>query len=169
MTWLWRWLKRAASLPLALLILFEEWGWEPLQRAAAALARHLRLARLEAWIARLPPWGALAVFVLPSLALLPVKLAALALIAQGHAMLGVGVIVVAKLAGTAVLARLFTLTRSSLMQLAWFASLYTRWTTWKEALLAQVRASWAWRAGRVLKRNWRRALRRWFAGDDEAR
>jgi hypothetical protein len=32
------------------------------------------------------------------------------------------------------------------MQLAWFARLHARWTAWKEALIARVRASAAWSA-----------------------
>ena len=73
---------------------------------------------------------------------------------------GAVVIVTAKIAGTAVVARLFTLTRPALMRLAWFASLYGRWTRWKEGLLARVRASKPWRVARVLRQ---RALRRWRA------
>jgi hypothetical protein len=38
------------------------------------------------------------------------------------------------------------LTQPALMQLPWFASLYVRWTVWKDALIARVRASAAWRA-----------------------
>lgn len=56
------------SWALALVILFEEWGWEPLARALAAL-----------------------------------------------------------------------------MRLEWFARLYGRWSAWKNALIARVRASAAWR------------------------
>jgi hypothetical protein len=44
------------------------------------------------------------------------------------------------------------------MQLAWFARLYGRWHLWKESMLAQVRTSWPWRLGRVLKH---RAKHRW--------
>jgi hypothetical protein len=153
-----RMLARLASWPLALLILFEEWGWQPLQRALARLAERLHLQWLGEKIRALPPYAALALFLLPSVALLPVKLLALWLIGRGHVMLGAGVIVAAKIAGTAVVARLFTLTQPALMQLPWFASLYGRWTRWKDALLAQVRASWPWRWGRVLKR---RSVRRW--------
>lgn len=149
---------------LALLILFEEWGWEPLQRVLARLGRLPVLRQLEALIGRLPPKLALLAFVLPSLLLLPVKLLALWLVAHGQKLLGLGVIVLAKIAGTAVVARLFVLTKPALMQLGWFAALYTRWTTWKEALLARVRASWAWRAGRAFKRQLRRRWSRWKAG-----
>jgi len=161
MHWLVRALKGLASAFLALLILFEEWGWEPLQRALAKLARLPLIGAIERRIAALPPYAALAVFALPSLLLLPVKLVALWLIGQGQAMLGALVIVVAKIAGTAIVARLFVLTRPALMRLAWFARIYTRWIVWKDTLLARVRASWPWRAARVLKRAVRRRWASW--------
>ena len=145
-----RWLRRVAGLCLALLILFEEWGWEPLSRLVASLFRLPLLSWVERRISELPPYGALVVFALPWLLLLPVKLLALGLIAAGQSLLGVVAIVVAKLVGTATVARLFTLTRPALMRLAWFAAGYTRWRTWKEGLLAQVRASEAWDRGRAV-------------------
>lgn len=148
---------------LGLLILFEEWGWEPLQRALAWIGRLPVLRQLEAWIGRLSPRPALAVFLLPTLLLLPVKLAALWLLSHGFKLLGAVVIVVAKLVGTAIVARLFTLTRPALLSLPWLAAVYLRWTAWKEALLAQVRASWAWRAGRIVKRALQRRWQRWRA------
>lgn len=131
---------------IALLILFEEWGWVPLANALARIGRLPMFRWIERCIRALPPYAALFVFFLPTLALLPVKLFALWLIGQGHAFLGVAVIVIAKIAGTAVIARLFMLTQPALMQLDWFARLYARWTAWKDVLLARVRASPAWRA-----------------------
>lgn len=160
----WKRLKRLAAWPLALLILFEEWGWEPLQRGLARIGRALGLAWLEAAIGRLPPYAALSVLLLPSLLLLPVKLTALWLIGRGHAVLGMAVIVLAKVVGTAIVARLFTLTRPALMRLAWFERLYVRWTAWKDALLAYARASWPWRWGRVVKRHWARRWQVWRQG-----
>jgi hypothetical protein len=139
-------LKTLASWILALLILFEEWGWEPLNRLLARLARLPVIGHIERRVQSLPPYGALAVFFAPTLALLPVKLAALWLIAHGQHVAGVVVILAAKVAGTAVVARLFTLTQPALMQLEWFARLYTRWSAWKGALIARVRASAAWQA-----------------------
>ena len=159
-----RMLGRLASWPLALLILFEEWGWQPLQRALAWLGERLGLQWLEARIRTLPPYAALALFLLPSALLLPGKLLALWLIGQGQVIWGGTVIVAAKVAGTALVARLFTLTQPALMQLAWFASLYTRWTRWKDALLAHVRASWPWRWGQVMKRRWQRRWQLWRHG-----
>ncbi len=156
-----RWLRAGLEALLALLILFEEWGWEPLQRLAARIARLPPLAWLERRIAALPPWAALAVYFPPALALLPFKLLALWLIGRGHALLGVLLIVAAKVAGTALLARLFHLTRPALMQLAWFARWYGRWTAWKEALVARVRASWSWRVARVVKHRIAQRMARW--------
>ena len=160
-----RTLKALFGWLLALLILFEEWGWGPLQRALAWVGRLPGLRWLEARIRALPPYAALALFLLPTAMLLPVKLLALWLIGQGKVWAGTLVILGAKLVGTAIVARLFALTQPALMQLAWFARLFTRWVSWKEALLAQVRASWPWRLGRVMKqrmkRRWQRLRARW--------
>jgi len=153
-----RLLKAVLGGLLALLILFEEWGWEPLQRALARIGQLPGLRWLERRISALPPYAALALFLVPTLMLLPVKLLALWTISRGKLVLGTLVILGAKLLGTAVVARLFTLTRPALMQLPWFARLYQRWVTWKESLLADVRASWPWRLGRVIKRQ---LQRRW--------
>jgi hypothetical protein len=145
---------------LALVILFEEWGWEALSHALGRLAALPPVRWLEARIAALPPYAALAVFLVPSLLLVPVKLAALWFITRGHAGLGLAVIVLAKVAGTAVLARLFSLTRASLLRLAWFARLHDRWVAFKDELLAAVRASAVWQAARRLRRALGRGLGR---------
>jgi hypothetical protein len=71
------------------------------------------------------------------------------------------VIVVAKVAGTALIARLFQLTQPALMKLGWFARFYGAWSLWKEALFMHVRASWAWRSARVIKRRVGQRLARW--------
>ena len=139
---------------LALVILFEEWGWEPLQRALARIGQLPGLRWMERWIASLPPYPALAIFLVPTALLLPVKLLALWLISRSWVVLGTLVIVVAKLVGTAVVARLFSLTQPALMRLAWFARLYMRWMAWKAALLERVRASRPWRLGRQMRQQW---------------
>lgn len=152
-----RWLIR---LLLAFVILFEEWGWEPLQRAMAWLGRLPLLRQFEAGLKRLPPYAALLALALPSLLLIPVKLGALWLIGKGQALLGLGLILATKLVGTALIARLFQLVQPALLQLAWFARLYARWSAWKGALLNWVHASALWRSARAVKlrlhRFWRR-------------
>ncbi len=151
-------LRLSAQVLLALIILFEEWGWGPLSRLAAFIARWRPIARLERGIAGLSPYPALAVFCVPSALLLPLKLAALWLIAHGHAFAAGALFLGAKVVGTALVARLYQLTEPALMQLGWFRRGYETLMPWKHALVAWVRASWAWRAGRVMKRRLGRAL-----------
>ena len=133
---------------IAAVVVFEEWGWEPLAALIARLARLPLLAWIERRIKLLPPWGALLIFGLPALALLPVKLVAVYLFAHGMRSFGVILLLGAKLIGTAVAARLFQLTEPALMQLPWFARWYPRWKAWKDQLIEQVRASVPWRMAR---------------------
>ncbi len=132
--------------PLVLVVLFEEWGWEPLARAFAALGRLPWLGQLERRITRLPPWAALLAFGLPVVTLIPIKLLALYLFGQGYVVWGFTLVVVAKLTGTALAARLFQLTEPALMRMPWFARLYTPWKSWKDRVLTQIRQSTPWRA-----------------------
>ena len=136
---------------LAILIVFEEWGWRPLARALASVSHLPVVARLEAAIQRLPPYGALAVFAVPSLLLVPLKLLAVFLIATGHAVTAACLFIAAKVVGTAVVARLFQLTESQLLQIPWCKRVHDVVMPWKEGLAAWVRTTWAWRYGRVIK------------------
>lgn len=136
---------------LALIIIFEEWGWRPLSAALARLAQINLVARLEMWVRVLPPYPALAVFLVPSVLFLPLKLTALWLIAGGHAVAATLLFVFAKIAGTALYARIFQLTQPALMRLGWFARAYNWFMPWKEALIAHVRGTAMWRASAALK------------------
>lgn len=144
-------LSFALQLFAALILLFEEWGWRPLVAALASLARFRIVARLELMIAGLPPYGALAALALPTSILFPLKFLALYLIAQGQLFAASLLFVGAKIASTALIARIFLLTKPALMQIGWFAAIYNVITPWKEALFARIRASWAWRYGRMVK------------------
>jgi hypothetical protein len=135
----------------ALILLFEEWGWRPLVDALAYLSRFKVFARLEQMIAGLPPYGALAALALPTSVLFPLKFLAVYLVAQGQIFAAGLLFVGAKIASTALIARIFLLTRPALMRIGWFASVYNVIMPWKEALFARIRASWAWRYGRMLK------------------
>ena len=143
--------RRGLELVLALIILFEEWGWRPLAALLGRLARWRIIAALEVRIAALPPYPALLVFALPSLLLLPLKLLSLWLITTGHVVVAALLFIAAKIAGTALLARIFQLTQPKLMQLAWFARLYDTVMPWKLALLARVKASPVWVRGQAFK------------------
>jgi hypothetical protein len=144
----------------ALVVLFEEWGWKPLSEGLAWLAKFAPIAALERSIAGLPPYGALAVFALPATLLFPLKLAALWLITFGHVASATLLFVFAKVASTALIARIFTLTKPVLMQIAWFANLYNLFVPWKDRFFAAIRESWAWRYGRMVKNRVRLAVNR---------
>jgi hypothetical protein len=106
-------------------------------------------------------------FFVPALMLLPVKLLALYWISRGHAVLGIAVVLAAKMLGTAAVARLFALTQPALMQLAWFARGYGRWVPWKNALIARVKDSPIWRPMATSMRAVRtraRSLLQWLRG-----
>ena len=153
------------NLILALVLLFEEWGWKPLAAGLAWLARYRLVARLEALIAQLPPYPSLMVFAAPSTILFPVKIGALWLLAGGHVLTAGALLAGAKVVSTALVARIFTLTKPALMQIGWFRRAYEWFVPWKEALFAKVRASFAWRYGRMVKSRIkqvaRRAAERW--------
>ncbi len=135
----------------ALIVLFEEWGWKPLSDLLARLARFAPIALIERWIAQLPPYAALVIFALPTTILLPLKFVAMWLLANGKYWTATALFAGAKVASTALIARLFTLTKPALMQIEWFARAYNRFVPWKDALFAQIRASWVWRYGRMVK------------------
>jgi hypothetical protein len=168
----------ALQIIAALIIIFEEWGWRPLADALARLARFGIWAALEARIAALPPYGALLAFAIPVAILFPFKLLALYLLALGDYSSAAVVFVAAKLVGTALLARIFTLTKPALMEIGWFAAAYNTFVPWKDALFETIRASRTWRYGRMLKTRvrlevvqawtrWRPMLAIRFAGIDQ--
>ena len=159
MKFLRRFLNGLLGVVMTPVILFEEWGWEPLRKLAAAVANSWPLAWLNRRIAKLPPYAALAVMAVPSMTIIPVKVVAVWLISRGFVGWSVALLVVSKLLGTALLAHLFSLTQPALMRIAWFARAYTAWSAWKNALMARVKATPAWRVTRQLK-EWLSALRR---------
>jgi hypothetical protein len=143
----------ALNIIAALILLFEEWGWQPLSALLARLARFPLWAMVERGIAGLPPYGALLTLTVPSVILVPAKLLGVYLLATGHFVTAGALIIAAKVASTALIARIFLLTKPALMQIPWFAYAYGVVVPWQEALFARIRSSWVWRYGRVLK--WR--------------
>jgi hypothetical protein len=154
-----RFLNALLGVVMTPIILFEEWGWEPLRKLAAAAANSWPLAWLNRRIAKLPPYAALAVMAVPSMTIIPVKVVAVWLISRGYVGWSVALLVVSKLLGTAFLAHLFSLTQPALMRLVWFASAYTRWVAWKTELMARVKATAVWRAAQRLSQRLKAAWR----------
>jgi hypothetical protein len=149
---IWRALRAVLLALAAVVIAIEEWGWRPLTAWAARLAKWPPLAQLEERIRAAPPRVALALFLVPALLLFPIKLLALWLIHLGRTSLGVIVILLAKLVGTALVGRLFIITEPQLTRFAWFARSLAWWRATKLRVRAAVDASTAWQAVRRLRR-----------------
>ena len=139
-TWPRRVLRSLLTIPLALWIFLEEWVWDEMLAFMAWLGKLPPIRWAEARIAQLPPYAALIAFVIPGAILLPFKLIGVWLIAHGHGAYGVGVFMIAKIIGTAFLARIFSLTKPALLTIGWFNRAYHAITGWKDRLYAYVRA-----------------------------
>ncbi|MEP7155201.1 MAG: hypothetical protein ABI905_05480 [Betaproteobacteria bacterium] len=174
--WPRRLLRSLITIPLALWVFLEEWVWDFVLAATAWLAKLPPIRWLENVVSKLPPYAAMFVFLVPAALLLPFKLAAFWLIAHGHGVFGLQVFIVAKLLGTALLARIFSLTKNALLTIGWFAKLYFAFTAWKERLYAYVRALPAYQAMREraqaikagVKSWWQRHFRSGDGGDGDA-
>lgn len=157
---------RPVIIVAALVILVETWIWERIGPAVGWLVERLPFRALKQaihdLIERLPPYASLAVFAIPAGLLFPFKLAALALIARGHLILGGGVFFLAKVVGVGVTAFLFDATKPKLMQIALFVRTYDLWLRWlawahghidpiKRRILNHLRILRGGRAGRSLR------------------
>jgi hypothetical protein len=168
-------IRRILTYPLiavaAIVMLFEEWLWHRLIKFGDRLARLPLIARVEAWITTLPPYGALAFFLVPALTLFPIKIGALYLLAHGHGFIGLAFIALAKVIGTAWAARIYHLTATQLVKIPWFNSFHTWFLAKKDGLLMWLRAQPAWiharsvvNAARTLLKSARPGMgRRWLA------
>jgi hypothetical protein len=145
----------------ALWIFLEEWVWDAMPACMAWIGKLPGVRWCEARIAELPPYAALVAFLIPAAILVPFKLLAFWLIARGHGLLGLQVFIIAKIVGTAFLARIFALTRPALLTIGWFARFYARFTAWRDHLYAYVRALPASRAAKAWIAAARGNLRAW--------
>jgi len=160
-------LKRLLTYPLlvvaGVVLVVEEALWR-LSGVVALLGKVPVFRAVETWLRGVPPMGALALFGAPAVALAPIKLLALYWLAGGHPVLGIGTILTAKVAGTAIVARLFQLTQPQLLTIGWFRWTYERvmrlraaaYAFWTESVVGR----W-WRRERAKHKGWVR--RRWEA------
>lgn len=150
------------SIPLAIWIFLEEWVWDEMLAFMAWVGKLPPVHWIETQVAKLPPYAALIAFILPGAILLPFKLAAVWLIAHGHGVYGLWVFVIAKIIGTAFLARIFSLTKPALLTISWFNRAYFIITAWKERLYAYVRALPVYQRIRESTRALKLAVKQWW-------
>jgi hypothetical protein len=161
-------LKRAleiAIVPLvAAIVFFEQTLIKYLNVAMAAVARWPPIARIEAWLVRLPPYAALTAFVAPSILILPIKLIALWFAAMGEYGFALGTLIVGKMLGTAVLARLYRILRPTLMTIPWYAKADTWFFYWRDQAYAFVKSLPAWKRVTALVRQLRARMAELVSG-----
>ena len=132
--------------PIAAAIVFlEQTLIRYLNMMMVAFARLPLIARLEAFLVRLPPWAAVLVFAAPSILILPVKLAAFWLAMHRHFVLAFVAVALGKVLATAVVARLYQILRPTLMSLRWFAWADRKFFQWRDWAYGFVRNLPAWR------------------------
>jgi hypothetical protein len=155
-------LKRLLAAPFviiaAVVVLFEEWRWDDLQRIATSIGGLPLFRKIESFIAGLPPYAALATFGVPSVLLIPVKLFALYHIVYGQPIVGLMTFVGARIVGTALVARIFALTQRNLLRIGWFKWLYDRFLAFKTHVHEAIRSTGVYKAAHRLRLRLRAAL-----------
>lgn len=131
-----------------------------MQAAMAWLGRLPPIRWLESRIANLPPYPALLAFIIPAVVLLPFKFAAFWLIAQGQGLLGAALFIVAKVIGTAMLARIFALTKQALLSVSWFRRAYHQVIAWKAQVYEYVKSLPVYLRIQALKASLREEMQR---------
>jgi hypothetical protein len=113
---------------LALIFLIEAWLWDHLEPVVARIVALIPLRAFKAWLAacvdRLSPALTLVVFVIPLVLLFPLKIVEVWLLAHHYWIAAIALIVASKFIGVGVLAFIFDVTRSKLLQMVWFRNFY---------------------------------------------
>jgi hypothetical protein len=143
----------------ALILMLEDWFWDLGLRLVTFIVAWPPLKVLEKHVVALPPYGALCAFVLPAILLLPVKILALFAIASGHPISGITVIIVAKIGGAALVARLYVLTKPTLLSLPWFARWHNKFMDLKDHWVGRLKESDAYRRASMMAAMMRSAAR----------
>ncbi|MGM3276614.1 hypothetical protein [Ralstonia sp. 24A2] len=147
--------KRSLIFLAALILLFEEWIWNAMLWVTARLATHPWVQAAERRLAALEPIEALCAFVLPMLALLPFKLAAVYVLARGKFIAGTLVLILAKAVSTALGARIYMVVRPQLHTIGWYARWEAAFLAWKQRMVTALRASPTWQALQARVSIWR--------------
>ena len=113
---------------LAIIFLIEAWLWDHLEPIVARIVAAIPLRSFKHWLAArvdtLSPAMTLIVFVVPVVALFPLKLVGMWLLMHQYWASAVAIIAFGKIVGVGVTAFIFDVTRHKLLQMSWFAWLY---------------------------------------------
>lgn len=132
-------------------MLFEEWVWDSIVAVMAVVGRLKIVHRFEAFLARQNQYTLLVLFTFPFFIMLPAKVYGLYLITSGKVVRGITIFVAAKVTITALVTRLFIISKDKLLLIKSFASFYHWFQDKKEWLYAEVRKLPAWQAAAKLR------------------
>lgn len=102
-----------------LFIFFEEWLWFRLLKVMKSVAALPIVRNLENILRRQNKYVSLAVFIIPELSFIPVKLGVVWLMGNNHAFSGVMLFIFAKIVGTALFAWMWEVTEPKITQFTW--------------------------------------------------
>lgn len=143
------------------LLLCEDWFWSVWRPWVERWAQHPTVAKIEAKIKALQGYEALSAFALPIIALFPFKFAALFVLAKGHIFLGGIVLILAKLCGGTLAARIYALTAPQLLQIDWFARAHAWFFAFRARIYAALDNMPSWQNFLVRLASWRARMQAW--------
>lgn len=138
---LWKRVLAAPFLALtAIILIFEDWLWEPMKQAGAWVAVHLPVKWLEDRIRQLKPAYAAATFLVPMVISIALKFLAVFIFAAGFHVIGVLFVLLVKFGGTFFCSRLFMLTRDQLLKIIVLGYLYTDIIAFRTRMYVRIHA-----------------------------
>ncbi len=150
------------DLVVGLIIVLDELA-RPLYRPLLAWFGSFRIvARIEAAIGRLPPYGVLALLAVPFAVAEPLKLLSLLLLARGAWFGGIALMAVGHLTSFLLVERVYHAGRTQLLTIGWFARCMAWLDRIREIVVERVKASAAWQRAVVLGRAVRERARSWL-------
>jgi hypothetical protein len=144
-------MKKLLLTLLAIFLIIEEWLWDLLLVAGHYLVVVLKLQNFERWLSQTSPNLALLTFLIPILIVTPINLAAFWLLLNGLIQQGVLLEILAKLLGTLLVARVFSITKPQLLTFSIIAFVYTKVSTWLKWAHAKIINTAIYRYSKQLK------------------
>ncbi|WP_246689658.1 hypothetical protein [Methylobacterium sp. WL116] len=148
-------------------------AYQPLLRRVSQLAI---LQRLERWVATKPRWLILLILAVPFFGVEPLKVLGLVWIGEGLFLRGLGLLAFAYGASFVLVERIYQAGRDKLRSYRWLARCIDVVVAIRDAVLASLRATRAWRwateiaaAAAAIVRPWRQRIRVLFQHADRPR
>jgi hypothetical protein len=142
--WPLRVLLAVANVVVAAFVLADEIARPIYRPAYEALVRLRAIRRLEAWVSRLPPYGALLALAVPFVGVEPLKIIGVYWFGTGHFVLGLATLVFAYLAGFVLVERTYHAGREKLLTIGWFAACIGFVAGIRDRVMASVRSTRAY-------------------------